>query len=334
MRHQLPASLTRIDSQALKGFAVLLMIMHHVLINDFYENPDAHVFTNVIAETITNRLMVLGKVCVGIFMFVTAYGYALKDRDWNYSFSHIKGLLKRYWVLLLAFIAIGLFVGNQPDFRAVLLNMFGFSSTYSCANWYVYFYIYAMLVLPAIAKLVNSYAIKTLVLSVALCGIAAFLMGNDNNKWLDIVRQCIFYTPVLVIGCYLARYGWSFIQHRFSTIELVLLLTLLLLAGCFSRDILGFCTFTIIVPALALIFSALLNSNSAGFIRKSLAYLGGISLYMWFIHAVFFSRMTRSLFQQSKLWPDNEILIFLLVFGCSLAVSMLLAHIEGAVVRK
>ena len=249
MRQPLPATLTRDDSQALKGIAVLLMIIHHLLINDFYDDLDAHILIDEYALTLKVRLRVLGKMCIGIFMFVTAYGYSIsKHRDWKYSFSHIRGLLVRYWALLLAFIVIGVLAGNQPELKMVLLNMFGFASTYSCANWYVYFYIYAMLILPVIVRLIDTYSVKTLLLSVLLCGIASQAL-RTNNHCLDMVRQCLFYTPVLVVGCYMARRGLSFIRHQFTTLELVLMLAVLLVLGCFTRDFYGFCTYTVTVPA-------------------------------------------------------------------------------------
>lgn len=328
MRQPLPASLNRDDSTALKGIAILLMIMHHVLIKDYYIDPDVSLSNIVIL-----RLMVMGKVCVGLFMFVTAYGYALKNRDWLYSFSHIKRLLVRYWALLLVFIALGILAGNHPDSITVLLNLFGLSSAYSCANWYVYFYIYAMLVLPLLAWLIDRNGVWTVLLSVVVCGLASFLLKSDN-LWLKVVRECLFYTPVLAVGCYLAQLGVSFIKHRFSTIELVLVLALVLAAGCMSRDIYGFCTFTVLIPVMAWMMVALLRHQGLLSLRAVLIKLGQLSLYMWFVHSVFFSSMTRSLFQQSGFWPKNLLLVYLVVFGISLVVSVLLARVDKAITRK
>jgi surface polysaccharide O-acyltransferase-like enzyme len=329
MRVALPTAFTRDDTLALKGLAVLLMIMHHVLISDYYDDPSALLKSNILF----NRLMVLGKLCVGLFMFVTAYGYSLKNnRSWHYSFSHIKQLLYRYWALLIFFVILGIIAGNQPQSKMVLLNMFGLSSTYSCANWYVYFYIYAMLILPAVVRLIDSCHVKALALSILLCGIAAMLLKTDN-QWLNMVRNCIFYTPVLTTGCYLARCRLPFIRHQFNKVELLLMLVILLVAGCFSRDIGGFCTFTVTVPALAFVLSMLFHYNSTQTIKTCLVFLGSLSLYMWFVHTVFFSIMTRSLFQQSSLWPNSIMLIFLLVFFCSLAVSFLLSRAERVIFR-
>ena len=330
MRQPLPATLNRDDSTALKGIAILLMIMHHVLIKDYFIDPVACLRSNIVIL----RLMVLGKVCVGLFMFVTAYGYALqKKRDWLYSFSHIKRLLLRYWALLVIFIALGFLAGNHPDSITVLLNLFGLSSAYSCANWYVYFYIYAMLVLPLLSWLVDRYRVWPVLLSIVVCGLASYLLKSDN-LWLKVVRECLFYTPVLAIGRYLAQSGMAVIRHRFSTIELVLALVLALAAGCVSRDIYGFCTFTVIIPVMAWTMVALLRQQCLHNLRAVLIKLGQLSLYMWFVHSVFFSSMTRSLFQQSSLWPKNLILVYLVVFGISLVVSVLLARVDKAITRK
>lgn len=331
MRVALPTAFTRDDTLALKGLAVLLMIMHHVLISDYYDDPSVLRESKFLFDRY--RLIVLGKVCVGLFMFVTAYGYSLKNnRSWHYSFSHIKQLLVRYWALLVVFIILGVIAGNQPNVEIVLLNMLGLSSTYSCANWYVYFYIYAMLILPMLVRLIDSYRVFALALSVVLCGIAALILRTDN-QWLDIVQQCLFYTPVLTIGCYIARCGLPSIRYQFNIFELILMLVILLVAGCFSRDIGGFCTYTVIIPALAFALSMLFHYNGTQTIKTCLVFLGSLSLYMWFVHTVFFSIMTRSLFQQSSLWPNSIMLIFMLVFFCSLAVSFLLSRAERAILR-
>lgn len=329
MCQPLPVSLNRDDSSALKGIAILLMIMHHVLIKDYYISPDA-----ILSNIVILRLMVLGKVCVGLFMFVTAYGYALKPkRPIRYSLSHIWRLLARYWVLLLVFVALGTLAGNKPQLKSILLNLFGFSSAYSCANWYVYFYIYAMLALPLITRLVDGLHLWAVLLSVVVCAVACCLMKSDDI-WFKAVHECLFYTPLLVIGCFMAKTGWGFIKRRFSTIELILAMALLLAAGCMSRDIYGFCTFTVIVPALALVVVALLRQLQLSNLRAALIKLGQLSLYMWFVHAVFFSSMTRSMFQQSSLWPKNILLVYLVVFCSSLLVSALLMQAEKAITRK
>ena len=332
MRVALPTAFTRDDTLALKGLAVLLMIMHHVLMSDYYDDPSVLRESHFLFDRY--RLIVLGKVCVGLFMFVTAYGYSLKNnRSWHYSFSHIKQLLVRYWALLVVFIILGVIAGNQPNVGIVLLNMLGLSSTYSCANWYVYFYIYAMLILPVLVRLIDSYHVKALAISILLCGIAALLINKKNSQWLDVIWQCLFYTPVLTVGCYLARCRLPFIRHQFNKVELILMLVILLVTGCFSRDIGGFCTFTVIVPALAFVLSMLFHYNGTQTIKTCLVFLGSLSLYMWFVHTVFFSIMTRSLFQQSSLWPNSIMLIFLLVFFCSLTVSFLLSRAERVIFR-
>ena len=122
MRVALPTAFTRDDTLALKGLAVLLMIMHHVLISDYYDDPSVLRESKFLFDRY--RLIVLGKVCVGLFMFVTAYGYSLKNnRSWHYSFSHIKLLLVRYWALLVVFIILGVIAGNQPTGMFISISM-------------------------------------------------------------------------------------------------------------------------------------------------------------------------------------------------------------------
>ena len=85
---------------------------------------------------------------------------------------------------------------------------------------------------------------------------------------------------------------------------------------------------------MAWMMVALLRHQGLLSLRAVLIKLGQLSLYMWFVHSVFFSSMTRSLFQQSGFWPKNLLLVYLVVFGISLVVSVLLARVDKAITRK
>lgn len=322
--------LSRDDTQALKGVAILLMIMHHVLIADYYISPPA-----VLSSMIAVRLMMLGKLCVGIYTFIIAYGYAFAAKhDWQYSFKHIVRLLTHYWPLLIVFILLGLYNGLKPEPRMLALGMFGFRMDYNCASWFVYFYIFSMLALPVLSRLIDRYRIKAVLGVMVFCAVAWLLLpfvGEDI--FIDSFRQCLLYCPVLASGYFVAKQDWSFIKHKFSTVELLALVILSLAAGCLSRYILGFCTYTVIAPVFIISTATLLNRLGLSRCKAGLISLGKASLYMWFIHAMFFSTMTRPAFQNASWWPDNVVIIYVIVLIVSYLLAYALLHVEGAIKR-
>ncbi len=81
----------------IKGIAIVFMILLHVFGGaGWYENdlPMNH------NEGLI-RFMGSFQICVGIFVFMICYGYAFsKDKNWKYSFRHIKQLLIAFWTVL------------------------------------------------------------------------------------------------------------------------------------------------------------------------------------------------------------------------------------------
>ena len=330
MRQSLPQNLTRDDTLALKGVAILLMILHHVLIADFYDKP-----STVLSTSLMYKLSLVGKFCVGIYTFVIGYGYAFAARhDAAYAFKHIINLLVRFWPLCIGFFILGLVNGFQLELSTVALNLFGLRMDYNCASWFVYFYIFSMISLPFLAKLIDRWGLKALLVVILLSGIICFFLHKNENAFYTAFVVCMKYCPVLAIGYFVAKTDWAFVKHQFSTLELLLIVLLMIAASGVAMMVMGFCTYTFITPVFALAFAMLLKHPVIGSVKPILIKLGKVSLYMWFIHAVFFSDMTRSIFQQSALWPDNPLLVYLLVASVSFLVACLLMRIERLVVQQ
>ena len=105
---------TKQHTAFIKGIAILLMILHHALIPEFYVSP-----APILHNWWVIHLSIGGKFCVGIFTFIVGYGYACgHDRTISYSFKHIRRLLTRFWCLsLLVFIPVGVVFGGGVYYR-------------------------------------------------------------------------------------------------------------------------------------------------------------------------------------------------------------------------
>ena len=201
-------SFSRTDSQIVKGVALLFMIMHHTLISAFYNSP-----LEILNNAAVTRLMIGGKFCVGLFAFVTGYGYACSSvHGWSYSWKHIQRLLLRYWFLMLAlFIPLSM-LGGYYDINMIVFNMIGLNSSMNCANWYVYFYVFSMLALPIVACILDKYNYKAFVVSIFVC-MTGYLLGEKiAGMWGDAMMCCTKYFPVVEVGdlvatCQKDKYG-------------------------------------------------------------------------------------------------------------------------------
>lgn len=130
----------------IKGVAILFMLLLHC----YQDNYDVSLDFSYSLTGYSGFF----KLCVGMYVFMVGYGYAFsKTKDLRYGFQHIKKLLKSFWVILFVFTLPFCFreVLND-DFKTLFYNLFGIDSHYNWYSWFVYFFIYAMLVMPFISR--------------------------------------------------------------------------------------------------------------------------------------------------------------------------------------
>lgn len=103
------------ESNVAKGIAILLMLVHHII----YCSPTAcktFGITNfLIPFEWTQIIGNIGKVCVNMFVFLTAFGICRKDEE-NSWISSAKRYIKLELNFLFVYIAIMLFsfLGRSP----------------------------------------------------------------------------------------------------------------------------------------------------------------------------------------------------------------------------
>lgn len=93
-------------AQAVKGIAVFLLLIHHLFINPADWNGYAVRFFVLSTDQMT-KIAVGAKVCVAMFVFLTAYGMALKYKnEAKTGMDLVKISLKKYVFLLISFIFV------------------------------------------------------------------------------------------------------------------------------------------------------------------------------------------------------------------------------------
>lgn len=175
----------------------------------------------------------------------------------------------------------------------------------------------------------------TLLLSILIFGIATWMIPNGINIGVNAVHRCCFYTPVLVVGYVAAKESWISRIPQLPTICYLLAAILLLIARCMISSIKGFTADTIFAPLFVFSIVAYLNkSHIAEWIKISLERLGTVSMYMWFIHAIFYSDYTRTIFQNSPLWVNNPFISFVIITIVSYLLAELTLIVGGKISIK
>lgn len=312
----------------IKGIAILFMIAHHCLIKEFYiEAPD------FLLTPLSHYLLTGNKMCVGLFTFFIGYGSLFaKSFDIKYVTSRIWRLSKQYWFILLCTVCVTLtFTGslrNSTEIgggKLLLLNALGLKHEYNLANWYIYFYVYALIIIPIISRLCEKRGWIKLVIITLACGFVSYRINNQHYL-LSAVKECVRYTPTLIIGYLCAKTQiLSVIASKMDNRYVWLVIAVLaFVCRCYSTSVRGFVTDVVFVPVFVLSLSILFIGDEQSVIAKSLTMLGRNSTLMWFIHVIPLSDATRNVFQHSTLWINNVLVQFLLLSILSFVAAWLL----------
>lgn len=323
----------------IKGFAILFMIILHCGCPEWYliELPAFVRHHNL--QNITGVF----KICVGIFAFMVGYGYAYsKNKDLKYSFLHIKRLLIPFWIILL--IALPIII-SRGDFnlKTFLLNLIGVNSVYNYFSWFVAFYIYAMIIMPLVSHIIDKrmYVGTSLFICIAYVSEVAihqFIPNYTENDWLQRLFDSFLMTPIMLIGYLFAR------KNFFTSIRIpdkwymlpvaMLLIALIFVARYCKGSILGFNLDFIYAPTFILSILIIFSMYNLRYVSCIMQQLGKYSVYMWFIHALFFTGVTRDVFQPIILISDNLFIITTWTIVVTFMVSVVMSHIVEFVQQR
>ena len=202
---------------------------------------------------------------------------------------------------------------------------------YNLGNWYIYFYLFAIIALPIIKIAFPKNEFVRLAVFVAICGALTYI-NNSTNSYMTALRECTRYTPLLAIGFVcaktdiLSRYS-VLITSRLTWIVIAIITTLF---RCCISGAFGIVTDVVTVPIFVIAISGAFQGLESNCFTKALIRVGQVSAMMWFIHALPFSSATKALFQGSGIWTNNIVTLFLSVT----LLSYLTAEIFELAVRK
>ena len=320
-----------------KGLALIFMMLLHCY-DDFHYDV-ALDYSNVINP----RLHGVFKVCIGLFTFMVGFGYSFsKNRNWSYAFSHIKKLLIPFWVILLVF-TFPFCWGDVTScgWQKVIYNLFGIDSHFNYYSWYVYFFIYAMVVLPFLSRVIDRspllYTLLFIVLSLLLMCAMHFVFDVGANQPAMALFNCFMMTPVMLLG-YLFGHKHYYERLNFNGLSkwlcLFLALTIFIVTlriryywsgwNGFQFD---FFFAPLIIGSLVVIF----NRFELKPIRLALVQVGNVSTYMWFFHALFYTKAVRWFYQPAITIFNDVNLVVIWAIVLTFSASWLIKAVVGRV---
>lgn len=316
----------------IKGVALLFMFIHH-----FFTFPERlvsgidYTYINIFSEIFHDPL----KICVSIFAFLTGYFYYYnKKKNLKYAFRKSTDLYVTYFVILLVMLALD-YVLKCFDFspKSIVLELLIIDRPNMEFCWYVLFFFMAVFILPLFSRIAQRSSVLAFSLGVVIPNFIVFIMNLtsdhlDTGKLdliIDVVRF-IRWFPCVASGYIFAKEGLfqrldiNYSKNKFIKAVVYLLFMLLPLFARSANTGFDFLYAPIFIFGLIKAIKFIPNIK----VLLPFSIIGKYSLYMWFIHSVFFN-VSKEYTQPILFYPHDPILVLIWGLLLCLAVSFVLS---------
>ena len=329
------------ESNMIKGVAVILMMVHHFW-SGMQPIPSKIAIMGGVIPNVELYIGAMCKICVSLFAFLTGWVLYLnpKYRSYKYNFTKAKSFVLDYWIVEFIFILVGVaFCLKLPSLPIFFANLFGFKTGsfevmgYDYVNvthaWYVRFYLSMLLSFPLLLKALDIMdripSVLSFVFLLLLCGSMRYYCQNSESYVFKLVAVYSEWLPCVLAGYYFNRYGW---YKWFRQIKLPIWI-FLLLGYLMLRDKmpLGYNSDWIGAPILIYVCLRLIPMEKS----EQLVKLGKISMFIWFVHGLFFLP-TKPLESLILIKGNTFILLFLGIFW-SILLSFLIVSMKEKIIK-
>lgn len=345
--------LNRDVSAALKGIALIAMFFHHFFtIPSWYVEGISYPFLEAVAQYLREPM----KICVPIFAFLTGYFYFFASRKTvRYSLRKMTDLLIPHWVTCVLMTALAMALGCYAfTVSGFLREMAGMGSSIMLFSWYVAFYCISMLILPLCDKLSSGSLAGDVLLLLVLPPLAVKALAVTMDAQFHLNAPLVYnalesareWFPVTIVGFLFAKYRlfetyMDSLTEKFSSKPGKLLLWLCMCGIAFAgrlalpRFRLGAIhpagTWTELIYTMDILYAPmfvygmakLLESVKLPGVTRVLGAIGKQSLYMWFLHAMFFN-CCREVLQPLVYFPKNPVLVLIFALAVCYGLAVLI----------
>ena len=319
------------DTNALKGLAICLMLIHHL----FWRRNGLYDDVQIGNLFLINEIGKMAKICVAIFVFLSGYGLMIQSEKRgnlgplrSFYLHRFKKLFLNYWFIWLIFVPISYFCFDMTFQNAyhtnigwhLLADVLGlhsliFQDAY-CFNptWWFYSCIIVLYLLyPLMYKMIKMDTLTLLLLTLILSLLPI--------PFIDILK---FYIVAFAFGMWMASSGITPPSRYIRW--LVILLALLYAAGRL------FCSYPYMIDCLLTLLIVWLyqSINWPKSLISVMEFLGKHSMNIFLFHTFIFYFWFRDFVYASR----NPIIIFLILLAICITISITLEGIKKYTIYK
>lgn len=329
IKSSLCSPLSMQDTNVLKGFALILLLVHHL----FYIDRGLYDSVYIADHNVVQIIGQWSKVCVAIFVFLSGYGLMYKTQQSGgigalkrFYWHRFTKLFLNYWFIWLIFVPIGVFVfdrtfqdayGNYLPIKLFLdffglINVFG-KLGYNATWWFYSCIIFLYALFPLLYKYYNKDTLFTTLVVAVIC----------------FMPTPLFYSAKLYMGTFYMGMIYSDScctntpPHSKST--KIMLLTIMVIASIdrlFTKESILFDTFLVLSMVLAY-----KNMHISNIVKDIFVFLGKHSMNIFLFHTFIFSHWFRDEIYASR----NPLVIFISLLVSCVIISIFLEYLKRVI---
>ncbi len=336
------------QSMKIKGVAICLLLFHHLFYAEYRLNYGG-IVTHLISKETLMSVGTYARICVWLFVFVSAYGLSksylsigenitMRERLAFYK-KHYFSLMKPYWFIWTVVFTVSLIFKLIPvsylknNIIYIILNFLGLSDFFGTPSmnnvwWYMCLAQVILLIIPLICEMAKRWGkisfplLFILVQFINMAGVSSVFGGEYIN-----------YFFMVIFGVLFARYNImeKISATRFTVLEFFLLIIVICTGMYLNRnlgeiDLWKISKLLLSISTLGIcIFTYKINVKGGGVFGKLLIFLGKYSGNMFLVHTFLFDKQYKP---ELVYWSHNVVLSWLSCIVLSLIISIMIEFIK------
>lgn len=262
----------------MKTLAFLLMLVHHL-----WREPDFARFEPMAYGHVLLSIGLIGKICVGIFMFLSGYGLMASTISGGQNYSILNRLRKvmlPFWLIVLI-VAPFLLANSKVSWCDVVTDSLLLTSNMNGSWWFMQTYVIFVLCFPLLYKslIYNKVWIPLFVLSI-LCFQP---IAMNIRQYCGAAHYLLHYFPLFYSGMIARKLSlFDKLTGMKFVLRLLLVIGLVIVRFATGWNILNIGLIIAMIIALIDVQEYLTQG-----VKTLFNFLGRMSMNMWLIHMFF-----------------------------------------------
>ncbi len=291
---------TKQDTVELKGYALLLMFIHHL----FGSMEQYSYFTTWLPKNVIIWFGLYAQICVGLFLFLSGIGMFYSAKGPKRTFARVFSLYIKMWMVMVAVCIPVKWLTNGFSFNLMefIKNLLALNTSYCGSWWFVLLYAEVMVAFAILApvlskgKLWDTIILAGTVITAVFCKWFADQTGGALSTIFIKINEFTIYFPNFLLGYYCSKYNLpnrflKWLENKNKPIASLLAISVILASVVSFAYLRGYISILYqdyyLVPLFAFSALAINKLIKSDVYHRIIGWVGAHSVWLWLLHSIF-----------------------------------------------